>query len=334
MTACTTFSRGFPVTGLQSDRLKSLTFDTPKTIPVSLGILPAAWMKYREKLDEIASRYPAVFGRQLVEHRDYDAVGGTYVAGVHVDAWGYVWHNIRTGMEAFVTEHPIKTRADIHTLKAPEENTGFPHGFMFLRLTYLRGFEEAMIDFAEEPPELSMLIDIVLDYCMRQAELRLTELPNPPSIVSFGDDLGIQDALPISPEKWQRYLKPCFARIYKPFREAGHYVYMHTDGHILEIIPDLIDCGVNVINPQVGANGIENLARECKGKVCVDLDLDRQLFPYWSPKEIDAHIQEAVETIGAPEGGLWLKAEIGEDVSLENIEAICATLDKHRFAYS
>ncbi len=318
----------------EQNLIRSLTHSTPESIPVSVGILPAAWMKYRERLDEVAHRYPEIFGRQRVANRDYDAVGGTYVAGDHPDAWGYVWRNIKTGMEAFVTGHPVPTRTDVHTLQAPEENTGFPHGFMFLRLTYLRGFEEVMVDFAEEPPELQMLIDIVLDYCLQQGEIRLTDLSDPPALVTFGDDLGMQDALPISPEKWRQYLKPCFEKIYRPFRDAGHYVYMHTDGHILEIIPDLIDCGVNVVNPQVGANGINNLARECKGKVCVDLDLDRQLFPYWAPKEIDAHIQKAVETLGAPEGGLWLRAELSEEIPFENIEAICAGLERHRFAYS
>ena len=319
---------------LADDRLKALRFEHPDTIPVSLGILPAAWMKYRERLDEIADRFPVVFGGHRKKDRDYDAVGGTYMAGEHVDPWGYVWRNIKTGMEAFVTKHPVKTRADVHTLKAPEENAGFPHGFMFLRLTYLRGFEDAMLDFAEEPPELQMLIDTVLEYNLQQAEIRLSQLTDGPTIVHFGDDLGIQDALPISPKQWRDYLKPCFAQIYRPFREAGHYVYMHTDGHILEIIPDLIDCGVNVINPQVGANGIDHLARACKGKVCVDLDLDRQLFPYWSPREINAHIREAVEKLGSTQGGLWLKAEIGEDIPMANIEAICAGLAEYRFAYT
>jgi hypothetical protein len=109
---------------------------------------------------------------------------------------------------------------------------------------------------------------------------------------------------------------------------------MHTDGHILEIIPDLIDCGVQVVNPQVGANGLKQLAAYCKGKVCVDLDLDRQLFPFWSPSDIDGHIQEAVETLGSPQGGLWLHAELGCDIPLENIEAICASLEKHRRYFS
>ena len=134
----------------------------------------------------------------------------------------------------------------------------------------------------------------------------------------------------MSPETWRKYLKPCFASIYKPIRDAGHYIYMHTDGHILEIIPDLVDAGVNVVNPQVRANGLEALARVCKGKVCVSLDLDRQLFPFCTPADIEAHVRESVETLGSPEGGLWLTAEVGPDVPLENVDAICSAVEKYR----
>ena len=317
---------------LHEDRIKSLRFEHPGQIPVGVGILPAAWMKYREALDELVASHPALFGGQGRD-RDYDEVWGTYVAGDHVDAWGCVWSNVHTGMEAIVTGHPVPRREMIHQLRAPEEDIGLPHGFMYLRLADLRGFEELMLDFAEEPPELQKLIDIVLQYNLRQAELRLDSLTEPGSIVYFGDDLGMQDALPISPEKWRKYLKPCYMQIYQPFRRAGHYVYMHTDGHILEIIPDLIECGVQVINPQIRANGLDGLVETCKGKVCVDLDLDRQLFPFCTPADIDDHVREAVERLGTPEGGLWLKAEINEDIPLENIAAIFDALEKYRTYY-
>lgn len=318
---------------LQADRVKSMLFDYPEYIPVSVSILPAAWMKHREALDVIVARHPILFSGHKLGDRDYDAVGGTYVYGDHVDAWGCVWRNIKTGMESIVMGHPVPTRESIRTLTMPEVDSGFPHGFMYLRLLDLRGFEEAMLDFAEEPPELQKLIDTVLAYNLRQGGLRLTALRESGAtgtIVSFGDDLGMQDRLAIGPRKWRKYLKPCFAAIYKPFRDAGYYVYMHTDGHILEIIPDLVDCGVNVVNPQVRANGLDKLADVCKGKVCVDLDLDRQLFPFCTPQEIDDHIREAVEKLGSPEGGLWLKAEVGDDVPLDNVEAICAALEKYR----
>jgi hypothetical protein len=318
---------------LQEDRIKAINFDCPELIPVSAYFLPAAWMKYREALDEIVERHPALFGPKD-QDRDYDAVGGTYVAGEHVDAWGCVWSNLKHGMEAIVTGHPLSTREAVHTLKAPTIDVGFPHGFMFLRLTDLRGFEEMMIDFAEEPPELQMLIDTVLQYNLRQADLRLRGLKNSGEIVYFGDDLGMQTSLPMNPKKWRKYLKPCYQQIYRPFVEAGHYVYMHTDGHILEIIPDLVEVGAKVINPQSRANGLDELARVCKGKVCVDLDLDRQLFPFATPKELDDHIREAVEKLGSPRGGLWLKAEMNYETPLENIEAVCQALETYRAYYA
>ena len=313
-----------------ADRIKAMQFERPEHIPVAVNILPAAWMKHREKLDEIVARHPVICGEQPPV-RDYAAVPqDTYLPGDHVDAWGCVWSNPRTGMQAIVTGHPVPTRAAVYSLRAPQEDTGFPHGFMYLRLADLRGFEELMLDFAEEPPELQRLIEVVLQYNLRQLGRLNLVGRRTPELIHFGDDLGMQHSLPISPEQWRKWLKPCYAQIFGACRRAGHRVYLHSDGHILEIIPDLVECGVNVLNPQVGANGLDNLAAVCKGKVCVDLDLDRQLFPFWTPAEIDAHVREAVEKLGDPRGGLWLKAEIGPDVPLRNVEAICTALEKCR----
>ena len=320
--------------GINEDRTKAMNFDHPELIPVSVYFLPAAWHKYRQALDEVINRHPAIFDSGA-HNPDYDAVSGTYVQGNHVDVWGCVWSNIHTGNEAIVTSHPVPTREMVRALLIPSADAGLPHGFMYLRLADLRGFEELMIDFAEEPPELQILIDKVLTYNLRQAQQLLARLKGKTGeMVYFGDDLGNQTALPISPAKWRKYLKPCYQQIYKPFIDAGHHIYMHTDGHIHEIIPDLVDVGVKVINPQSRANGLDNLARVCKGKVCMDLDLDRQLFPVGTPAEIDAHVREAVEKLGSPAGGLWLKAEINYEVPLENIEAICTALEKYRSCYA
>lgn len=308
-----------------------MMFEHPDFIPVSVGILPAAWIKYREELEDIVARHPIIFGEVERGTRDFDAVSGTYVMGQHVDAWGCVWSNVKHGAEAIVTGHPVPTRADVHRLKAPPPGSGIKHGFMWLILSDLRGFEELMVDFAEEPPELQMLIDIVLEYNLGEIRAMLASRPE---LVGFGDDLGMQDRLAIGAAKWRKYMKPCYAAMYGLCHEAGAKVHMHTDGHIVPIIADLIECGVNVLNPQIRANGLENLVRECKGKVCVNLDLDRQLFPFATPQELDAHVREAVEALGSPEGGLWLSAEIGPDVPLENVEAICAALERYRGYYA
>jgi len=313
----------------EQDRIKAMTFDRPEYIPVGVGILPATWMRHREQLDALVRRHPAVFGSAPPGPRDYDAVGGTYAAGEHVDEWGCVWSNVRSGMEAIVTGHPVPRREMVRSFRPPQRLTGrHPHGFMFLRLFDLRGFEEMMVDFAEEPPELQMLIDLVLGHNLRNLQLRLKEERGP--IIYFGDDNGMQTSLPISPAKWRKYIKPAYAKLYGRCREAGLHVYMHTDGCVWEVVGDLIDCGVEVLNLQYRANGLDNLVRTCKGKVCLNLDLDRQMFPFATPGQIDAHVRQCVEALGSPEGGLWLSAECGPDVPLENIEAICAALEKYR----
>ena len=316
------------------DRIRAIERAYPERIPISAHILPAAWMKYREDLQAIVDRHPLLFGESRGK-MDYDYIErGTFVEGHHKDAWGCIWSNVKTGMQAIVTQHPVQSREDVHSLQIPDEDDGIPHGFMYLRLADLRGFEELMVDFAEEPPELQILIDKVLEYNLRQIRKRVEGIGRDRQIVSFGDDLGMQHSLPMSPEKWRQYLKPCFKRIYGVVKDAGHYVYMHTDGHVLPIIGDLIDCGVDVINPQVGANGLLNLHHACGSSVCVDLDLNRQMFPFWTPDEIDQHVRESVETLGSREGGLWLKAEIADDVPLTNVEAIFTALEKYSTYYS
>ena len=312
---------------------KAMLYQRPDAIPVRVGILPRAWMKYRDELDAIARRHPLIFGDPSAAARNYDQVDGRYVQGVQTDCWGCVWSNIAAGRASIVTGHPLPTRADVHKLKVPKEDPGFVHGFMYLRLGDLRGFEELMVDFAEEPPELQMLIDVVLEHNLRQGKLLLETLKEP-QLTWFGDDLGMQSGLAMGAEKWRKYMKPCFQAIYEPFKKAGHYIYMHTDGCIHEIIPDLVECGVNVINPQYRANGLDNIVRVCKGKVCADLDLDRQMFPFATPEELDAHVKGAVEALGSPEGGLWVLAEISDDIPLVNIEAICCALDKYSTFFS
>lgn len=311
------------------DRMKALRFERPEHIPVTMWMLPAAWTKYREVLHELCARHPILFG-PVKDNPDFDTAQGTYAQGEQTDAWGCVWKNIARGMDAQVVGHPLAERASIDNYRPPAPGAGIPHGFFFLRLTYLRGFEEAMIDFAEEPPQLQTLVDLVGGYNL----VELEQMESLSDIQYFGDDLGAQTALPISPAAWRKYLKPWYAKLYALCHRKGSYVYMHTDGHILPIIPDLIECGVNVLNPQVRANGLDGLAAACKGKVCVHLDLDRQLFPFATPAELDAHVLEAVQTLGSPEGGLWLHAEIGPDVPLENVEALCAAMERYRGYFS
>jgi hypothetical protein len=319
---------------LTQDQHKATFFQKPAAIPVSMWLLPATWMKYGKELDAICRRHPILFpGYDGINNRGLPT--GTYQEGDHVDEWGCVWSNVHDGMEAYVTGHPVPTREAVHTLKAPSViKPELKHGFMYLRLADLRGFEELMLDFAEDAPELQMLIDIVLDHVMKRVEL-LDKTIGKEELMRFADDLGMQTSLAMGADKWRKYMKPCFAKIYGYWRKAGRVVFMHTDGCIWEIIPDLQECGVQIINPQVRANGIDNLVRVCKdNKLCACLDLDRQMFPFASPSDIDEHVKECVAKLGSKEGGLWLSGECAPDVPPDNIEALCSALEKYRTYWS
>lgn len=314
-----------------SERLiKAINYDSPDEIPVSSGVLPAAWLKYGEELVRLAKEYPEFLPHIPDLNNLQASFPDTYHLGDHVDEWGCVWSNIDDGMESIVTGHPVPEQEDIFTLEIPKNRDGrMPHGFMYLRLLDLRGFEESMIDFAEDGEAVQTLIDKVLQYNLNQVQV-VEERCQPGQIAYFGDDLGMQNGLAIGAEKWRKYMKPCYAKIYKGLRDKGCYVYMHTDGCIHEIMPDLVECGVNMINPQYRANGLDNLERVCKGKIPINLDLDRQLFPFATPAQLDNHVRECVERMYLPTGGLGLNIEMNYEVPLNNMAAVYDAVRKYR----
>ncbi|MCL2351390.1 MAG: hypothetical protein FWC55_02540 [Firmicutes bacterium] len=310
--------------------IKAMTWQYPEEIPVSVGVLPAVLLKHGEKMADIMREYPQFFGTIKDGYSAEDHwYPQRYHVGSYTDEWGCVWENIGEGQDAIVKGHPLPNREDILTLKIPENRDGsIPHGFLYLRLLDLRGFEEAMTDFAEECPELRILIDKVTEHnCIQTAVLA----DRPGKVLYYGDDLGMQHGLAVGPEKWRKYLKPAFKKIFGVARAAGKLVYLHTDGCIWEIIPDLFEAGTDMVNPQFRANGLDNLARVCKGKYPINLDLDRQMFPFARPGECADHVKRCVEALYLPQGGLGLSIEIGPDVPLPNVKALLRAADECRF---
>jgi len=313
--------------------LRAITYDHPPQLPVDVWIHPAAWRKRPREIRDLVGAHQSLFpNAQELMAEDYDAFAHmppSYRAGTFTDEWGCVWTNVEAGMEAVVTGHPIPRREGITSLQIPPQRDGrIPHGFLYLRLLDLRGFEEAMLDFAEECDELQQLIDKVTAYNLYQLDVVLANNPGP--VVYFGDDLGTQRSLAIGPERWRKYLKPAYKTLYQRVRDTGRYVYMHTDGMIYEIMPDLAEIGVHMINPQIRANGLDNLVRVCKGKIPLMLDLDRQLFPFATPAQLKQHVRACVEALYLPEGGLGLCLEMGMDVPTENMAALLAAVEEYR----
>ncbi|MFA5859525.1 MAG: uroporphyrinogen decarboxylase family protein [Elusimicrobiota bacterium] len=264
------------------------------------------------------------------------------------DRWGCEWHFPGGYLDGQVTGHPIDDWGKYKEYKFPKPedftdwpkaedrmkkvittggipSAGFEHGHYFLKLTYLRGFENAMVDFMEEPPEFVDLTEKLADYWVSVIK-RYSDIGV--KYFTFGDDLGFQTALPVSPVKWAKFIQPGYTRIFKACHANGGKVYLHTDGKIIDIIPNLITCGVDILNPQDSVNGIDNLVALAKGKVYLDLDVDRQnVTVFGTPAEIEKHLTECVQKLGSPTGGLSLKYGVYEGTPIENVAAVVKTME-------
>lgn len=326
-------------------RPKTVKAVSPAIVRSNVGIHYTFWERYSERLERLQRECPHVRmggkegknSPQVSEHTSRDI-------------WGCLWHHPGGGILGQVLEHPLDDWDKFKTWRAPSPDEviaeirkkavarsdddpeeawhgSLDHNFIFLRLGDLRGFDNFMMDVAEENPRLYELCDILTDYWYRITQ---AHLDCGATLVGAGDDLGMQDRLPISPEAWRKLIKPAYRRIFGLTRERGARFALHTDGYIVDIIPDLIEIGLWQLNPQDTVNGLDNLARLAEGKVHLALDIDRQTLTFsGTPGEVDAHIKNCVQTLGSPQGGLDLVFGAYPGTPIENIEAVIRAIEKY-----
>jgi uroporphyrinogen decarboxylase len=112
-------------------------------------------------------------------------------------------------------------------------------------------------------------------------------------------------------------------------------VHMHSDGDIRDLVDDLVVSGVDALNLQDLVNGIDWIVANLKGRLCIDLDIDRQqVTRFGGPEEIDGLIRREVEKLGSPEGGLMMIYGLYPGVPLENIKAIMDAMERYAAFYS
>lgn len=339
--------------------LRNASFSGPEWIPCTIVISDATWDQLRGDLEEVLVRHPTFFPDFKKGERDFDHwqfAPGCRANEDFTDAWGCVWRTAVNGLESVVIKHPLEDWAVLEDYHPPdplvqgdrgpanwdavrkrierEKAEGrlvqgcLPHGFFFMRLQYLRGFENVMVDLASNELRLTRLADMVLEHNQQIVQQWLSMGVD---VMEFGEDLGTQTASMISPKTFRTWVTPVYKELMKPCREAGCHVAFHSDGYIMELIDELIDCGVTIINPQDLCNGIDNLAREVKGRVCIRLDVDRQtIMPFGTRKEIRDLIEEEVRKLGSPEGGLEFIAGIYPPTPPENIDALLCALEEFR----
>ena len=123
-----------------------------------------------------------------------------------------------------------------------------------------------------------------------------------------------------------------FAGLLQRCRQAGTHIFLSSDGYVLEIADDLMECGIAMLDPQLRANSLKGILRAYKGKIRTTVDLDRQGLTFLTPQGIDEQVKEVVDAVGDAKGALMIAGRVwGADVPLRSIAALCEAIESYCF---
>jgi len=195
----------------------------------------------------------------------------------------------------------------------------------FERFQFIRTMEQAMIDLVEQKSELTELLRLIhTHYCKEVDVWSQTEV----NAIGIMDDWGSQNALLTSPEVFRKFFKPMYKEYVEIAKSFGKSVFMHSDGYITEIFPDLIEIGVDAINSQLFCMDIKELGEKFRGKITFWGEIDRQdLLPYGSEEDIQKAVRVVFEEL-YKNGGVIAQCEFGLEAKPENVFAVFDSWNK------
>ena len=275
------------------------------------------------------------------------------------DEWGIVYQKHEIAQTHFI----IESEAPLHHVTGKDEIDHYPwpdptdpsrvQGLRGIAKTYreegfgvvantsllimtqaqwMRGLEQFMLDTVLNPTLLEYMMDKILDIMTEMARHLLEEVGDYADVVVMGDDLSHQRGLTYSPEMYRRLLKPRHKRIVEFLKAHAKHakILYHCCGGVEPLISDLIDLGIDALNPvQVAAKGMED-TRKLKGLYGKDLTfwggIDTQwALPFGTTEDVRAEVRRRIEDL-AGGGGFVLGAvhNIRPEVKPENI---CALFD-------
>jgi len=210
-------------------------------------------------------------------------------------------------------------------------------GGMFETACFIRGHKDFLMDMLRRPNLAARLLDKLLYYRMQYWKYMLSHLGDLVDVVSESDDIATQERLLISPKLYRSLLKPRHRELFNHIRknaESQVFILFHSCGAVRELIPDLIEAGIDALNPvQVSAAGMDT--KVLKREFGRDLTfwgggVDTQhVLPYGRPSDVKDEVKRRIEDLG-PGGGFVFAAvhNIQPGVPPENIMAMWEALQE------
>lgn len=342
----------------RSDIYRAIYFEKPDHIPMNFAMNAACWHHYPqdwlcEQMERHKALFPGFTAPKLPYTPDYPPVSRRDEP--YTDDFGCVWYTPDDGITGTVKGHPLENWDAYKTYVFPDPDKctgigpvdwaavkssyrkrheqgdfvigGLRHGHTFLQLSDLRGYQNLLFDMTDEEPLLFDLIEKLEAFNQATVD-HLIDCGA--DMIAFPEDLGMQIGPMLSPDQFRRYIKPCYRRMMDSARAKGLPIHMHSDGDIRLLCDDIVDSGVMCLNLQDLVNGIDWIRDKYRGKLCIELDIDRQkITPFGTPAEVDALIREETEKLGCPDGGLMMIYGLYPGVPMENVEALMDAMERY-----
>jgi uroporphyrinogen decarboxylase len=275
----------------------------------------------------------------------------------YVDEWGIGWRSTEydtpfgTGSYTEIVGHPLAEDDAIINYKAPDPNRPelyteadwvlrtFKDEYFIVGVTVttifetawaLRGYERMLSDLALNPELAEQILDIPYHYHLTAAK-NLTQMGV--DMIWTGDDVGAQNAMLISPKMWRHFFKPRMAHFIAELKAINPQVKVayHSDGNIYPIIPDLIEIGLDVLNPiQPASMDPARLKQEYGDRLCFWGTMDEQhTLPFGAAADVQNEVLQRLQTIGK-NGGLILGPthHVQLDTPMDNFWAMVNSITK------
>ena len=320
-------------------------------VPYQVNCLSAAEKKLREHygegdLDEIIGNhialfepsYFSLFRTEMFDNNQFrDAFGATWELKPGEDIGTVIDHPLKEPtLKGYTFPDPDKVMELDNIPPFIEKNDdkfimgglGFS---LYERAWILRGVESVLTDFLANPAFIEELFERITEFNLSVTK-RLCQFPA--DAFHFGDDWGQQYGLLIHPDLWRKFFKKHLKKLYDAVHDAGLPVSIHSCGNITDIIPDLIEIGVDIISPlQAEALDFKFLKKEYDKYLTFWGGISTQkTMPFGTPEDVRAEIRETIRTL-AKDGGYILAPshDLQGDIPLENILAFIDEAQNQKF---
>ena len=241
------------------------------------------------------------------------------------DDWGCIWKASEVKNMGQVVHGPLEDWSALDSYIPPDPTDGFyfktvekeiadagdryvcltSHFNLFERLHMLHGFSRTLEDFYFEPEKIDKVIDMVLDFKIRQIDEIHRRFGDRVHGGFLTDDWGTQNATFISKDLFNRFFLKPYKTLVSRYHENGYHFILHSCGKINEFVEKFIEAGVDVMNmQQPRAYGIEELGSRYAGRIAFLTTVDIQAtLPQGDPKAIREEAHLLVDNWGTRDGG-------------------------------